>query len=244
MDKILIQKRFSRRLKTYDENARIQKQMAEKLISMLSEENFYENILEIGCGTGFLTKIVSENLSFKTYKANDIVSDCSEYISSINPKIKFIYGDIEKLIDESETKFDLIISNAAIQWIDDFENFVKKLASKLTSNGVLLFSTFGAENFREILFVLGKTLKYYSLKEIEQKFADYNTTTEEDIRIMSFKTPKDVLRHIQNTGVNAISAETWSKKNLSEFEAGYNNFCSGRPTLTYNPIYVKISPKT
>lgn len=244
MDKNLIQKRFSRKLKTYDENARIQKQMAEKLISLLSEKTVYENILEIGCGTGLLTKIVSGKLDYNRYVANDIVSGCSEFIALIDSKIEFIGGDIEKLISNSESKFDLIISNAAIQWIENFEDFVKKLVSMLSPKGILLFSTFGKENFREIMFVLGKTLKYHSLKEIEETFKDYNITAEEDIRIMSFKTPKDVLKHIQNTGVNAISAETWNKKNLSDFESGYNNFCSGRPTLTYNPIYIKISPKT
>ena len=57
---------------------------------------------------------------------------------------------------------------------------------------------------------------------------------------MAFKTPIEVLKHIQSTGVNAISSETWTKKDLENFENGYNNFCANRPTLTYNPIYVKI----
>ena len=33
----------------------------------------------------------------------------------------------------------------------------------------------------------------------------------------------------------------WTKKDLIKFENGYKNFCSKRPTLTYNPIYIKIT---
>lgn len=244
MDKALIQKRFSRKLKIYNENAKIQKQMAEKLSSMLPDNSAFDSILEIGCGTGLLTKLISEKFNFETYIANDIVSDCKEYISKINPSIEFIEGDIEKFLFETNEKFDLIISNASIQWIENLEDFVKKLVAKLSPNGILLFSIFGVENFREIFFVLGKTLKYYSKNELLEMFKNFETAVEEEVRIMAFKSPKDVLKHIQNTGVNAITTEVWTKKNLSEFEDGYNNFCSGKPTLTYNPVYIKILPKT
>ena len=57
---------------------------------------------------------------------------------------------------------------------------------------------------------------------------------------MAFKTPQEVLKHIQNTGVNALSSEVWTKRDLINFEKEYNGFCANRPTLTYNPIYIKI----
>jgi hypothetical protein len=57
---------------------------------------------------------------------------------------------------------------------------------------------------------------------------------------MAFESPKDVLKHLQSTGVNALEQTSWTKKDLSDFENGYNNICSRRPTLTYNPVYIKI----
>ena len=71
-------------------------------------------------------------------------------------------------------------------------------------------STFGRENYREINFVLGKTLNYYTKNELERLFGKYSVIVEEEVRVLSFKTPKDVLKHIQNTGVNAISDESTS----------------------------------
>ena len=64
---------------------------------------------------------------------------------------------------------------------------------------------------------------------------------EPEIHIMAFDSPKDVLRHLQLTGVNGVESTAWTKKDLIKFENGYKNLCSSRPTLTYNPIYIKIT---
>lgn len=240
MNKELIKKRFSKCITTYDENAKIQKIMAEKLFSLLERSDF-DKILEIGCGTGLLTKIAIDKLNFKSYTANDIVEDCKDLIEKLSPEIKFVQADIENAIKDNNNKYDLIISNAVFQWIEDIDSFISTLYEKLGPNGVLLFSTFGLENFREISFVLEKNLPYRSAKEYKEMFKDYNSSVEEEAHILAFKTPKDILKHIQLTGVNAIDEAKWTKSDMLNFEKGYNNFCSGRPTLTYNPIYIKIT---
>ena len=242
MNKDLIQKRFARNLDTYNDNAKIQKKMAERLLSFLDRKDF-DDILEIGCGTGFLTQLVNDNFNFITYTANDIVESCEKYVKEINPKINFIPADIEKAVENSDKKYDLIISNAAFQWVENLESFIKLLVSKLNDGGVLLFSTFGPENFREVNFVLGKTLPYYSANELQEIIKDYKNIVEQEMHVMAFKTPKDILKHIKSTGVNALEMVSWTKTDMQKFENGYNNFCSGIPTLTYHPIYVKIENK-
>lgn len=242
MNKDLIQKRFAKNLDTYNDNAKIQKKMAERLLSFLDRKDF-DDILEIGCGTGFLTQLVNEKFSFKTYTANDIVESCEKYVKEINPKINFIPADIEKAVENSDKKYDLIISNAVFQWVENLESFIKLLVSKLNDDGVLLFSTFGPENFREVNFVLGKTLPYYSANELQEIIKGYKSVVEQEMHVMAFKTPKDILKHIKSTGVNALEMVSWTKTDMQKFENGYNNFCSGIPTLTYHPIYVKIENK-
>ena len=242
MNKDLIQKRFAKNLDTYNDNAKIQKKMAERLLSFLDRKDF-NDILEIGCGTGFLTQLVNDSFNFNTYTANDIVESCEKYVKEINPKINFIPADIEKAVENSDKKYDLIISNAAFQWIENLESFIKLLVSKLNEGGILLFSTFGPENFREVNFVLGKILPYYSANELQEIVKDYKNIVEQEMHVMAFKTPKDILKHIKSTGVNALEMVSWTKTDMQKFENGYNNFCSGIPTLTYHPIYVKIENK-
>ena len=238
VNKDLIKKRFSRKLDTYNDNAKIQKKMAEKLAELVTEPEC-NSVLEIGCGTGLLTALAKQKLSFQKYVAIDIVPECEEYIKQVNPQAEFVPSDIESYIEGSEM-FDLIISNASLQWVENLSNIVDKLVQKLNKGGTLIFSTFGIENFREIYYVLGKTLTYYSKQELEEKLSKHNPMIEEEIRVMAFKTPKDVLKHIQNTGVNALSAESWTKNDLMNFEKEYNIFCANHPTLTYHPLFVKI----
>ena len=78
-------------------------------------------------------------------------------------------------------------------------------------------------------------LKYYSVDEIKNFCMDFEIIKiAEEKFVMEFNTPKDVLRHIKNTGVNAISTPQWTKKDLINFEKEY----SKEITLTYHPIYV------
>ena len=70
MIKSLIKQRFSKSLKSYNKCAIVQKQMAHNLFDMI-ENNSYNNILELGCGTGFVTRLEAfvDMLSRKKMKA-------------------------------------------------------------------------------------------------------------------------------------------------------------------------------
>ena len=237
INKELMRDRFAKNLKSYDENAKIQKRMAERLMSFINSKS-PKNILEIGCGTGFLTKLIKENINYEKLTTIDIVKECESYIKNIDSNIEFIANDIEEFIKTNTTSYDLIISNASLQWVENFEEVINSLKEILTPNGELVFSTFGPENFREIYHVIGTTLNYYSIFELQKMFP--NSTIEPEIHIMAFDSPKDVLKHLQLTGVNGIENKAWTKKDLINFENGYQNLCNRRATLTYNPIYIKI----
>ena len=55
LDKEFIQEKFKNSINCYDENAVIQKLMANKLCSLIPQKK-YKNILEIGSYSGLLTK--------------------------------------------------------------------------------------------------------------------------------------------------------------------------------------------
>ncbi len=239
MNNALMQRRFLKSLNTYNENAKIQKKMAEKLFSML-EKKEYDRIFEIGCGTGFLTEIASNNLKYKTYVANDIIPECKNFIQEINSNIEFISCNIEKEINNIKGSYDLIISNAAFQWIDNLQDFIPRLIAKLNPEGIILFSTFGKENFKEIYQTLGLTLQYFSKKELDNILYKYPHLIEEEIHVLAFKNPKNILQHFKLTGVNSLENKAWTKQDILNFEHEYENSCFGASTLTYNPMYVKL----
>lgn len=237
MNKTLIRTRFAKNLKTYEKNAVIQKQMAQKLLELITETKF-DNILEVGCGTGFLTKLARDKFQFKNYIANDIVEDCARYILPYYTDVNFISGDIETIIQNSKNAYDLIISNAALQWVDDIETCIKNILTALKPNGILLFSTFGKQNFKEIFQLTGKTLNYKSPEEYDVFFKNNYHIIKDEICTLTFKTPKEILQHLKQTGVNALETTVWTKTDLLQFEKNYTKLSSSLPSLTYNPVYI------
>ncbi len=236
MQKDLIKKRFGKSLNSYENCAIVQKEMAKKLIEKLSYK-FYDNILEIGCGTGVLTKEIIKNIGFKNYIAVDIVSDCKNYINKISDRINFTESDIEKYYPDYNQ--NLVISNASLQWVEDLPEIIKKINTYLSKNGEFVFTIFGKENYREFSQFVESPLKYYDLKELKEICKDFKIIAiEDEIKMIEFDSPREVLHHIKNTGVNALSHTVWTKSDLVHFEESYPKNSNGNYCLTYHPIYV------
>lgn len=116
----LIKKQFEKSFNSYNQNAIVQRLMAEKLVKNLSLiKTDFNSILELGCGTGILTKEIVKAIKFKTYSANDLVEKSKKYVSEIIPNVQFYCGNALKV---KTPKSDLIISNAMFQWFNKLEN--------------------------------------------------------------------------------------------------------------------------
>ena len=231
LDKNLIETKFKNSIDFYDDNAVIQKIMADKLLSLINKKQF-KNILEIGSYSGILTKRIVEKFDFENYLALDIV-DSFHKIQNLSPKISFIKEDVEKFT--TNEKFDLIIANASLQWCNDFSSTIKKLKSYLSDDGILAITIFSTDNFYEIKNVFNVSLKYQTVEEIEKIFSS-NSKIIQEIYTLQFKNPTELLKHLKLTGVNAISKNSLSvgeiKEKMRVLESEYHN------KLTYKPIYI------
>lgn len=231
LDKQLIVKNFEKSLSTYDNYAIVQKQSAKKLVELINRKKF-KNILEIGCYSGYLTRLINEKISFSSYLALDIV-DCEGFIKKINPKINFLKKDIDEF--ETNQKFDLIVANASLQWSNDFSSTIKKLKSYLNNNGIIAISVFSNQNLYEIREIFNVGLNYMPINEIEKLFSK-NAKIFEEKMTLQFKNPVEVLRHLKYTGVNSIQPNKFSylelKQKLSVLNERFEN------KITYYPIYI------
>ena len=242
LDKELIKKRFARSLKTYAEHALVQKSIAERLLFELSAVagDEFERIFEIGCGSGIITRQISKMFKYKKLYLNDLVEECAE-LNSKYPGAEFIGGDIEN-ISPLPRKLDLIISNATFQWLDHLPGVLERLAGIMNPDGVLAFSTFGPRNAGEITELTGKTLNYLSAPELKNAVAKHFDIScyHENIRQIHFEHPMDVLRHLQKTGVTAVSKQIWNKSDLQNFITRYieHNKTESGVSLTYHPIII------
>lgn len=236
-----LKNKFRKSMDKYDENAFVQRITAEKLVSSLSQKKF-DKILEIGCGTGILTKQIEQNLVFQKYFANDIVEKSKNYIDGIISKNTFVCGNAQKI--KLPHKIDLIISNAVFQWFENLDKVLEYYSSLLKIDGIIAFSTFSPENFLEIREVTGLTLNYKNideLKEIVEKNFEIIHIEKFNYK-MNFSTPLQILAHMKNTGVNSLTEKHWGIKNVKEFCDKYREKFP-ELSLTYAPIIVVAKKK-
>ncbi len=234
-NKLLVKRRFSNSIKTYEDNAFIQKQMAAKLVDILPDKN-YKNIFETGAGTGILTKELIKNIEFKEYTYNDIIPDAKRYIDKIIPDAEFIEGDIEEI--SLNKNYDLIISNASLQWCSDIYKTISNLTEHLTKDGIIAFSVFGCENLKEIKEFFNIDNQYLDVDILNKKYNVIKYLSEET-RVY-FDKPIDIIKHFKLTGVNAVKEVKLTKSKLKEFEEKYTEkytLCN-KIYLTYNPVYI------
>ena len=238
IDKELGAARFAGSAATYDGAAEIQSAMAEKLWRLVEPRipGSAESLLEIGYGTGLLTKLYCRRLSGARITLWDLAPQKLEI------EAETVKGDAEAMIaDVGDRTVDIILSAATVQWFNNLPRFISIAATKLKRGGIMAISTFGPQNMAEITELTKMPLRYYTLEELKGMVPKSCATivAEEEKAVMEFKSPREVMMHLRNTGVNA----------LKHVDLGYASMAGGYPRvdgmcrLTYHPQYIIIKRK-
>lgn len=162
MNKDNIAQSFGKAASSYDKDAPVQKWTAKLLRDYVSGLDIKSNAtcLEIGCGTGFLTKELITLLPEADWTVTDLSKDmldaCKTRIGS-----SATYQVMDGENPEASGQYDLIVSSLAVQWFHDLEGGLLKLVNLLSPTGRLVFTTLGENTFsqwRENLQRLKKTV--------------------------------------------------------------------------------------
>lgn len=134
---------------SYDDHGGPQR-FAARLVADLAQRQHPQGrprILEIGCGTGFLTR----EAPLRWPGAKLIVTDLSPRMVERAAAGGLVAATFLAMDGEHPAFagpwFDLIVSNLAFQWFDDLPAALHRTVGLLAPGGSLIFSTMGADSF-------------------------------------------------------------------------------------------------
>ena len=244
MDKQLIAARFAKARNTYTREARVQQQVAEKMMQLIKEPyTRFRRVVEFGCGTGSYSRILLHTLQPEALLLNDLCREMEECVKELcdGTTVQFVPGDAEAIDFPGET--DLITSCSTLQWFNDPGAFFTRCHQALVADGLLAFSTFGTTNMHEIRQLTGHGLDYLSVEELQALLSPGFDIlhAEEEVISLPFPTPQAVLKHLKQTGVTGTEKRMWTRSRLQSFCKEYTTRFSdaaGNVSLTYHPIYI------
>ncbi len=235
---------FENKSLIYDQNCEIQKTIAHNLAADLPSKDI-SDILEIGCGTGNLTKYL-----LCLYKnKNFCITDISPAMLNI-AKEKFPEKNIKWMIFDGENpdipktpdiphKYDLIVANMAFQWFEDIEYALAKLSQMLKSGGSLFYTVPGENSFQE----WKNTLKTLNLPSGILDFSTPKSIYKQEEMQVNYINAFDFLHSIKDIGAGH-ARKNYQSLNPQQIKQACNKFDKDyEGNITWHILYGRINKK-
>jgi trans-aconitate 2-methyltransferase len=145
-----------------------------------------EDVLDGGCGTGRVTRLLAERVPRGTVLGVDgsaqMVAEATRQLADLGPRVQVRQADLTDLVVDEPV--DLIVSTATFHWILDHDHLFARLRTALRPGGRLVAQCGGAGNIAATLRVThevaGAAPYAEHLAELPERwlFAGDATTTE------------------------------------------------------------------
>ena len=252
-----IRRNFARRARSYDRHAEMQRRMAHGLVAAVGESLARAGrILEIGCGTGYLTSLLRQANGEARLVALDLDA---ALVDTARRRLGPAAG-VAWLVADGETplrgEYDLIIANATFQWFTRPEETLAAFYRNLAPGGVLAFSTLGPQTFQELAEALNRAAQSLNLPTLPpipaQRFGDRETWSDRlygagfpqvrlarEMATATFPAVKEFLRALQATGATNPRPGLFSPRLLQTLIAAYqtNYGRDGAIPVSYEMIW-------
>ena len=213
-----IRRNFARRANSYDRHAEMQRLMAHGLVAAVGGSlTRARRILELGCGTGYLTGLLRQ----ANGEARLVALDLDAALVTAARRRLGPEAGVAWLVADGEIpirgEYDLIIANATFQWFTRPGETLAAYYRSLAPGGVLAFSTLGPQTFQELAEALNRAARSLNLPATPripaQGFGDRQTWSDRlyragfpQVRLAremvtaTFPSVKEFLKALQATG--------------------------------------------
>lgn len=254
LDRFVIDKqhvgcRFADGAESYDANASVQAGLIEEMHRIAERFSLPAvmcrrggRTLEIGSGTGMLSRILSGYIGrFGTLEMWDIAADAPLE----GPQRVFRKVDAEaELMRVPAASVDVIASASTVQWFNSPSRFVRECCRVLRPGGYALVGTYAQGNLAEVEAATGVGLPLLSAEQWSSLATPYFDIIHiaERIEELEFDTAIEVFQHLKATGVNSLGRKA-APVSLRSAIARYPRRMDGRYAATYHPLVFLLRKK-
>lgn len=248
--KIKILKSFDAKSSSYDEYSFVQKEVSERMIKRLKFlKSKPLNILDIGCGTGYLSDLISQYLPNSNIVCMDFSYEMVSQCKSKNIKLEPLVADAEYMPFKAST-FDLVISSFTLHWCQQIDKIFSDIFRILKNDGNFMFTTVGPDTLKELrnAYKLIDNYEHINTFDDMHTYGDillssgfHDPVMDVERLIIEYKNFNEVLQSLRKTGASTViynESKFTTKKSLKNLENHYkkNNKNALFP-VTYEMIY-------
>ena len=263
LDRHAVRSAFARAATTYDNNAVLQREIADRLLARLDYVRLApQRLLDLGCGTGYLLSRLRRRYTRAELWGVDLAGSMAQAarrrlqlplpfgLGRRWSRGRFAITDAEAL-PFADRSFDLIASNLTLQWCNPDAVF-RECRRLLRPGGLLMFTSFGPDTLKELrnawraaddaphvhdfidMHDLGDAL-------VRARFAD--PVMDAERLTLTYTELPALLRELKGIGAhNAASARAvglTGKTRFARFRAAYEAFRrpDGRLPASYEIVY-------
>jgi len=260
-----VRRAFSGATSHYDSHAELQREIGQRLVDHLNFTKIEpKSILDIGCGTGFFTRLLAEKYKKADIYAADLSESMVNHTRSMQERRWPWQGKYQHTVCDAvalpfrDNTFDLVASNLAMQWVPAPSAMMKEMRRVLAPGGLILFSTFG----RRTLVELKQTLAHINIDHTNSvlPFPDVMSlgnslgetaveapVTDADIFTLTYPDTMSLVRELKGIGASAAAIQgrgggLYGRALLRNIETHYKKHYAdsdGRIHATFEALYAQ-----
>ncbi len=249
-------KAFASAASRYEKTAVLQKEIAARVLERAqSLKTKPKHIVDVGCGTGYLTRLLQKQYPRAQFLGIDLADGMLQQAKSAEKawfnKAAYLRADSRQL-PLADKSVDLLVSNLMLQWCPDYPKALSEFARVLHPEGYLLLTTFGPET----LYELRESWTHVDSYAHVNQFTDMHELGDVcvaaglqdsvlDIDRITLTHPDiySVMRHLKHIGANHVRGERpqglYGKDKFATLAQAYEQYRQdGVLPATYEVIYV------